>query len=63
MGQAEHLLEIGRDDDDADASLGLRGDQVVDGSPRADVDAAGRLVGDEDAAGRTHEPAANRTFC
>src|SRR5262249_54994706 len=46
--QAEELLVLGGDHEDADP-FGSQGvDELVDRSLRADVDAPGRLVGDED---------------
>ena len=46
--QAEHLLEIGADDDHRHARARKLGDDLVDRRARADVDAARRLVEDED---------------
>ena len=48
VGQAEHLVEIGTDDDHRHAMAGEIGDDVVDRGARADVDAAGRLVENDD---------------
>ena len=47
VGEAEHLLDVGGDDQDAEAPRRLFGDELVDRPARADVDAAGRLVRDE----------------
>ena len=47
VGEAEHLLELGRDQDHAAAVGGELGQEVVDRALGADVDAARRLVGDQ----------------
>ena len=49
VGEPEHLLELGRDQQHGDPLGRERLDQLVDRALRADVDAARRLVGDEDA--------------
>ena len=51
--EADHLLELGRDQDDAEAVGGELGEEVVDRALGADVDAARRLVGDQHARDRT----------
>ena len=56
LGEPEHLLELGRDEDDGEALLGQLGDLALDVGLRADVDAAGRLV-EHDQLGRGREPA------
>ena len=47
MGQAEDLLDLVRDEQDRHAVGGQADQHLVDVALRADVDAAGRLVGDE----------------
>ena len=49
MGEAEDLLELGRDQDDAEPVGREARDEVVDGALRADVDAARGLVRDHHA--------------
>ena len=49
VSEAEHLLVLGRDQQDGRSLRGERVNQLVDGSLRPDVHAAGRLVRDEDA--------------
>ena len=47
VGQAQDLRQVGRDDDDREPFVGERGDQMVDFGDGADVDAARRLVEDD----------------
>ena len=47
VGQPEDLLDLVRDEQDRHAAGGEPDEQLVDVALRADVDAAGRLVGDE----------------
>jgi hypothetical protein len=47
VGEAEELLVLGGDQQDADPLRGERADQLVDRPLRTDVDAARRLIGDE----------------
>ena len=49
VAKADQLLHLGRDDDDRAALLGERRDEAVDLLLGADIDAAGRLVDDDDA--------------
>ena len=44
VGETEHLLDLAGDDDDGDAAVGQRPDELVDLGAGADVDAAGGLV-------------------
>src|SRR3954453_9693114 len=46
--QAQHLVEIGADHDDGEPLLGQGGDDIVDLRPGANIDAARRLVEDDD---------------
>ena len=47
VGQLEDLVELGRHEQHGRARVALGDDLLVDELDRADVDAAGRLVGDE----------------
>ena len=49
MGESEDLLDLVRDEQDRHAVGGQAHEDVVDVALRSDVDAAGRLVGDQDA--------------
>src|SRR5690606_7715019 len=48
MADLRHLLEVGGDDDHREALVEGARDQVVDLRLRADVDAGGRILGDEE---------------
>ena len=52
VGQAEDLLDLVRDEQDRHPVRGEADQHVVDVALRPDVDAAGRLVGDEHARAR-----------
>ena len=47
LGQSKHLLELGGDEDDRKSLARQLGDLALDVGLRADVDAAGRLVEDD----------------
>ena len=48
VGEPEDLLDLVRDQQDRDAARGQVDDQLVEVALRADVDAARRIVGEED---------------
>ena len=48
MRQSEHFVEVGADNNDRHAFAGEFGDDFVDGRASADIDAARRLVENDD---------------
>jgi len=56
VAEPQHLLELGRDEHDRHALARELGDELLDLGLRPDVDAARRLVEDEEP-GRRREPA------
>ena len=57
LGEPEYLFELGRDEDDRQTLLRQLGDLALDVGLRADVDAAGRLVEDDELRARSRASA------